>query len=161
MTFHSMQDIVQSLNFASIISGGNLPKPQTPRKEFITEHRRFYHLLSDDGFKVSDVHHANDDCLYVSHKKSKSFQTAALNTNVIIAAYETTHARFELYSYLEQLKDRALYCDTDSVLYSHIVVEYNPPLSEFVGGMTDELGGSHITEYVSNGPQICNPYSRW
>ena len=31
--------------------------------------------------------------------------------------------------------------------------EYNPPLSEFVGGMTDELGGSHITEYVSNGPK--------
>ena len=30
---------------------------------------------------------------------------------------------------------------------------YNPPQSEFVGGMTDELGGSHITEYVSNGPK--------
>ena len=28
MTFHSMQDVVQSLNFASIISGENLPKPQ-------------------------------------------------------------------------------------------------------------------------------------
>ena len=35
------------------------------RKEFITEPRRFYHLLSDDGFEVSDVHHVNDDCLYV------------------------------------------------------------------------------------------------
>ena len=75
-----------------------------------------------------------------------------MNTNVIIASYVTTHARLELYSYLEQLKDRALYCDTDSVIYRHIVGEYNPPLSEFVGGMTDELGGSHITEYVSNGP---------
>ena len=30
---------------------------------------------------------------------------------------------------------------------------YNPPLSEFVGGMTDELGGNYITEYVSNGPK--------
>ena len=28
---------------------------------------------------------------------------------------------------------------------------YNPTLSEFVGGMNDELGGSYITEYVSNG----------
>ena len=28
MTFHSMQDVVQSLNFALIISGENLPKPQ-------------------------------------------------------------------------------------------------------------------------------------
>ena len=30
---------------------------------------------------------------------------------------------------------------------------YTPHLSEFVGGMTDELGGSYITEYVSNGPK--------
>ena len=30
---------------------------------------------------------------------------------------------------------------------------YNPPLSECVGGMTDELDGSYITEYVSNGPK--------
>ena len=29
---------------------------------------------------------------------------------------------------------------------------YHRPLSEFVEGMTDELGGSYITEYVSNGP---------
>ena len=29
---------------------------------------------------------------------------------------------------------------------------YNRPLSEFVGAMTDEFGGSYIKEYVSNGP---------
>ena len=94
-------------------------------------------MLSDDGFEVSDVHHVNDDCLYVSYKKSKEFQTPSLNTNVSIASYVTTHARLELYSYVEQLKDRALYCDTDSVIYIHIVGEYNPPLSELVGGMID------------------------
>ena len=48
-----------------------------------------------------------------------------------------------------------LYCDTDSVIYKHIVGEYTPPLSEFVGGMTDELDGSHIIEYVSNCPTKC------
>ena len=32
---------------------------------------------------------------------------------------------------------------------------YNPPpLSEFVGGMTKEFGGSYITEYVTNGPNL-------
>ena len=77
-----------------------------------------------------------------------------MNTNVIIASYVTTHARLELYSYLEQLKDRVLYCDTDSVIYRHIVGAYNLPFSEYVGGMTDELGSRHITEYVSNGPKI-------
>ena len=95
--------------------------PDRTMKEFITEPIKFYHLLSDDGFEVSDVHHVNNDCLYVSYKKSKEFQTPALNTNVIIASKVTTHDRLELYSYLKQLKDRAMYCDTDSVIYRHIV----------------------------------------
>ena len=30
---------------------------------------------------------------------------------------------------------------------------YNYPLSEFVGGMTNELSRTYITEYVSNGPK--------
>ena len=37
--------------------------PDRTIKEFITEPGRFYHLLSDDGFEVSDIHHVNDDCL--------------------------------------------------------------------------------------------------
>ena len=79
--------------------------------------------------------------------------SASVNTNVIIASYVTTHARLELYSYLERLEDRALYCDTDLIIYRHVEGMYNPPLSEFVGGMTDELGVSYITEYMSNGPK--------
>ena len=68
---------------------------------------------------MSDVHHVNDDGLVVSYEKSKEFQTTALNTNVIIASYVTTHARLELYSYFEQLKGRALYCDTDSYIFTY------------------------------------------
>ena len=119
----------------------------------MTEPRKFFELISDYTYDVSDVQIINDDCLYVTYKKSKEFQTPALNTNVIIASYVTTHARQELYSYLERLEDRALYCDTDSIIYRHVEGMYNPPLSEFVGGMTDELGGRYITEYVSNGPK--------
>ena len=95
--------------------------PDITIKKHITKPRRFDHLLSDDVFEVSDIHHVNDDCLYMSYNKSKEFQTPALNTNVIISSYVMTHARLELYSYLEQLTDRALYCDTDYVIYRHIV----------------------------------------
>ena len=135
------------------IRGKFAQTPDGTTKEYITEPRKFFHLMSDDGIQVSDVQPINDDCVYVSYKKAKEFQTPALNTNVIIAAYVTTHARLELYSYLEKLGNRALYCDTDSVIYKHVEGAYNLPLSEFVGGMTDELGGSHIKEYVSNGPK--------
>ena len=127
--------------------------PDRTTKAFVTDPRFFYHLLTDDGYSVSEAQPVNDDCLYVSYKKVSEFQTPPLSTNVVIAAYVTTHARLELYSYLEQLGERALYCDTDSVIYRHVDGLYNPALSEFVGGMTNELTGSHITEYVSNGPK--------
>ena len=127
--------------------------PDRTTKQFVTKPRDFFRLFSDDSFNVSDVQPINDDCVNVSYKKAKEFQTASPNTSVVVASHVTTHARLELYSYLEQLGERALYCDTDSVIYKHAEGSYNPPLSEFVGGMTDELGGSHITEYVSNGPK--------
>ena len=70
----------------------------------MTEPCKFFELISDDICDVSDVQIINDDCLYVIYKKSKEFQTPALNTYVIIASYVTTHARLELYSYLEGWK---------------------------------------------------------
>ena len=111
--------------------------PDICTKEFVTEPHKFFELISDDTYDVSDVQIINDDCLYVTYKKLKEFQTPAINTNVIIVSYVTTHTRLELYSYLERLEDRALYCDTDPIIYRHVDGMYNPPLSEFVGGMTD------------------------
>ena len=86
----------------------------------MTEPRKLFELFSDDTYDVSDVQIINNDYLYVTYKKSKEFQTPALNANVIIADYVTTHARLELYSYLEPLEDRAPYCDTDSIIYRHV-----------------------------------------
>ena len=70
ISFNTGRRIVAKLCLNNI--WGNLAQtPDRTIKEVITEPRRFYHLLSDDGFEVSDVHHVNDDCLYVSYKKSK------------------------------------------------------------------------------------------
>ena len=124
--------------------------PDRCTKEFVTQPRKFSELISDDAYDVSDVQKINDDCMYVTYKELKEFQTPALNTNVIIASYVTTHAILELYSYLERLEVRALYCNTDPIIYRHVEGMYNSPLSEFVRGVTDELGGSYNTEYVPN-----------
>ena len=49
------------------------------------------------------------------------------------------------------LGDRALYCDTDSVIYTQKPGEIEPLLTEYMGGMTDELNGETISEFVSLG----------
>ncbi|MCP3664717.1 MAG: hypothetical protein GY696_19865 [Gammaproteobacteria bacterium] len=40
------------------------------------------------------------------------FLKPSANTNVVLAAYVTAHARLRLYTYLEKLQDRVLYFDT-------------------------------------------------
>ena len=39
-------------------------------------------------------------------------------TNVVIAAYATAQARLQLCEYLDQLQHRAMYVDTDSVIFT-------------------------------------------
>ena len=118
--------------------------PDRCTEEFGAEPHKFFELIFDDAYNVSDVQIINENCLYHMYKKSKEFQTAALNTNVIFSYISA-------YTILE-LEDCTLYCDTDLIIYRHVESMYNSHLSEFVGCMTDELGGSLITEFMSNGP---------
>jgi len=72
-------------------------------------------------------------------------------TSVAIASYVTAQARLYLYSFMEKLGERLLYCDTDSVFFKQGPAD--PPLEkgDFLGQMTDELDkwpGSCIQEFV-------------
>ena len=63
-----MQDVVQSLNS---VWGKFAQNPDRYTKELVTEPGKFFALISDDTYDVSDVQIINDDCLYVTYKKSK------------------------------------------------------------------------------------------
>lgn len=53
-------------------------------------------------------------------------------TNDIIAAYTTAQARLKLNSYLEQLHRRVLYADTDSIVFTTKLGEWEPELSDYL-----------------------------
>jgi len=64
----------------------------------------------------------------------------ACHTNEVIGAYVTAGARIHLYNYLDRLKDKAIYTDTDAVI--HIQPRNEPSLIETgdnIGQMTSEL----------------------
>ena len=71
-------------------------------------------------------------------------------TNVIIAAFTTAYARLQLYDELDILQERVLYYDTDSVIY---LSQPEPRLGNYIGDLTDELGGEHIMVFASGGPK--------
>lgn len=67
------------------------------------------------------------------------------------------HARIELYKYLDILQERALYFDTDSVIYTQKPGEVTLQTGDYLGDLTDELcgygEGSYISEFVGGGPK--------
>jgi len=77
------------------------------------------------------------------------------HTNEVIKAYVTTGARLKLYLYLDALKERAIYCDNDSVIYIQKCEQ--PPAVTCgyeLGYMKNELDpDEYIEEFVSGGPK--------
>ena len=83
-------------------------------------------------------------------KAEDEFQQS-FKLNVFIAAFTTSLARLKLYEALVFLGDRALYYDTDSVIYKTKPDEQKLPLGLYLGQFTDELGGDSIVEFSSGG----------
>ena len=63
----------------------------------------------------------------------------------------TAHARLQLYNELDMLGERVLYYDTDSIVYLTQPDQPKPLLGNYIGDLTDELGGNHITVFASGG----------
>ncbi|XP_036147283.1 uncharacterized protein LOC118647134 [Monomorium pharaonis] len=139
-----------------------------PKTEIVKTFHHFATLLTSPEHEITGILPVNDEVMYVSWRLREEAVVASPITNVVIAAYTTAQARLVLYSYLEKLDKRALYCDTDSCIYlsSGVPNEYEPRTGNFLGDMTDKLesygSGSFIESFVSGGPKfyayvVCTP----
>jgi len=110
--------------------------------------------------EVHNIWLISEKMIGASYVYKDEFIDVMPNTNPVIAAYTTAHARLKLYSYIEQLNDRVMYFDTDSVIYLSDLNkkgQYEVPIGTSLGEMTDELqdygDGALIDEFVSGGPK--------
>ena len=120
---------------------------------YVDDPAEYVDMMTDNTKEIKDLTYINDECIGVKWKNKGEFAEVSSNTNVIIACYTTAQARLHLYTLLEQLEDRVLYFDTDSVIYVHRDGYYNPPLGDYLGELKDELNGATITTFVSGGPK--------
>ena len=121
-----------------------------------SEANKFHQLLIDPGKTLLDFHILGEDLLSVKWEYAKESvpQSSAGNSNIYIATFTTCWARLKLYDALHLLQERVLYYDTDSVIFISRVGEPEPPLGDYLGDFTDELGnGDFITKFVSGGPK--------
>ena len=118
----------------------------TPKASDVLEYLRRYtvHEITDVG--TGDMH----EVVYSTDRAEKQ---PAFGTCVALAAITTAHARMRLYSGLETVGDRAIYCDTDSIVYVSKPGLPDIPIGDKLGEWTDELGGDYIQEFVATGPK--------
>ena len=84
----------------------------------ISGNYKFYRFLVTPGIEVTYPMFTSDyvDCAswrFITEEEILSLR----HTNEVIGAYFTTGTRLQLYAYLDRLLKRALYCDTDGVLF--------------------------------------------
>jgi hypothetical protein len=93
---------------------------------------QFIDTMTSDKQEVKNVLFINE-AVQLDWAYTSDFIETSCRTNVIVAAYTTAQARLKLYSYLQPLGDRVLYCDTDSVVFTCSQGQWQPPLGDFLG----------------------------
>ena len=117
------------------------------------DRKTFNKYVHSDKYDVQNVVLHNNLARTVTFMKKKEFASVPKNTNIVIAAFTTAHARLRLYEALEILGPKVLYMDTDSVIYTCEKGKNPLKCGPFLGDLTDELDGSNIVEFVTTGPK--------
>ena len=129
-------------------------RPNLPRTEFIGGPAKLFELLESDEVEMKDVYIHGETFAEMTYQFKDSFVDVNNTTNVIIAAFTTAWARLKLYDLMAKLGPRVLYHDTDSCIHVQREGEWEPPLGNYLGDLTDELDqGDFIQTFVSAGPK--------
>ena len=124
--------------------------------QFITDFQNLEKITEDVTKEVQAVRIINEKIVQIVSKSSDTeFLQCSTSTNIYIALMTTAWARIRLYRELDKVNRRALYCDTDSVIYKETPnPSENLLLGNFLGELTSELDRKdHIVEFVSGGPK--------
>ncbi|XP_052806406.1 uncharacterized protein LOC128235642 [Mya arenaria] len=121
--------------------------------DIVDDPQTYFDKLTSDREEVTSVNFVSEEAVEMRWKYKEDFVETNSKTNVIIAAYTTSQARLKLYSYLENLGTRALYADTDSVVFSSKHGDLKPILGDYLGDLTNEVPNNRIRTFVTGGPK--------
>lgn len=125
-----------------------------PTHKFVTSSNEIFDILEDGENEITNLLPLHKDMVLVAFKKTTpAFMDINNDANIYIAAMTTAYARIELYKKMNLLKERVVYCDTDSIVYIH--EEGNDlETGSFLGELTNELQPEDfIVRFVSGGPK--------
>ena len=120
--------------------------------KYIYDQVDFLRHMLDPVKTVKDFHIIKDDVIALDYEFVDKQVPDTPQSNIVVAAFTTCWARLKLLDVLHTIDRKCLYFDTDSVIYVDDGT-VDIPLGDYLGELTDELDGDHITEFVSGGPK--------
>lgn len=112
------------------------------RTEIVKDADKFLQFVFSGQYEVHHLTFLSNKAALVQWKyKEGCVIPPGPSTKVFIAAFTTALARLKLYGCLEQVQRDALYADTDSPIHVSRAGEPRLPLGNYLGNLTDELGG--------------------
>ncbi|XP_052125924.1 uncharacterized protein LOC127749915 [Frankliniella occidentalis] len=128
------------------------------KTEFVYDYGELMHIISDPKKIVQTLLPLSETCLQVSWKPVNDSEESLPTSSLLHAAFTTCHGRMQLYQYLDTVRERAIYADTDSCAYISRPGEPELRLGTHLGDLTDQVSeqfgpGSFILEMVCAGPK--------
>lgn len=133
-------------------------KPLYPKTTLVYDYAELMSIVSDPLQKATSLLPLSEECLQVTSKPIEDTESTLPTMSVLHGAFTTCLGRLHLYKYLDIVKERGAYCDTDSVAYLSRPGEPDLPLGTHLGDLTDQVEedygpGSFIIEMVAAGPK--------
>ena len=92
--------------------------PVRTQKQLISDPKDLYRFLETRGIEVATLVFAGDSVCCIAWRHSDETHAPMLrHTNDVIVSFVNSCGRMELYSFLDTLQTRALYTDTDGVIF--------------------------------------------
>ena len=111
-------------------------------------------LLSDPRITIKDFNVISSDIITLEYADKSNIIHPGVIGNSILSSFTTAHARVDLFKLIYALGQRALYADTDSVIFESTSNDVIPPTGPYLGDLTSEIDeGDKITEFVCTGPK--------
>ena len=120
--------------------------------KYVTEVFKFYEILLDNKLDNKNFQLINDNMVQMTYNFKDQFVDNSKNTNVYVASFTTSRTRLMLYNKLDYLKEKVLYFDTDSIMYTDDGTK-NIETGDMLGDMTNEIPGKGISSFASTGPK--------
>ena len=115
-----------------------------PKTRYVNNYPEVVNFLTSRTKRVTDATLVGDDLMLLQYQLIDDAADAPRKTNVIQAAFTTSHARIILLNNMQLVKvpKNVLYCDTDSIIYVHDKERCELPdisIGSSLGELTDEL----------------------